>query len=94
MSSRTYTTHAQIRAQQRCIPSQIVEWLQAYGSEEHDHHGAIILFFDHAARQRLAREVGQQIVNHLGHFLNTYAVLSSDGLIITIGHRQKRIKHR
>lgn len=94
MSVRTCTTHAQTRAQQRCIPAQIIEWLQAYGSEEHDHRGASILFFDHAARRRLSREVGHQIVSHLGRLLNVYAVLSLDGHIITTGHRQKRIKHR
>lgn len=93
MDRSNLTRHGMVRAQQRAIPHQIIEWLQAYGAEEYDHHGGCIRYFDHSARRRLAKEVGKKVVSHLGALLNTYAVLSLDGEVITLGHRQKRIKH-
>ncbi|MDP6652334.1 MAG: hypothetical protein QGF90_09550 [Gammaproteobacteria bacterium] len=33
------TTHAAIRAQQRCIPPLVDQWLSQFGEEEYDGHG-------------------------------------------------------
>ncbi|HMW42695.1 hypothetical protein [Plasticicumulans sp.] len=85
--------HARVRQQQRGIPPLIVEWLLAYGSHEHDGHGATIRYFDRAARTRLGRAVGTEVVERLGDLCNSYAVVAHDGTVITTGHRYRRI-HR
>lgn len=86
------TKHAAARQQQRGIPPLIMEWLTAYGTTCHDHHGAEILYFDKQSRKALAKSVGDEVVSQLSGLLDTYAVVSSDGAIITVGHRIKRIK--
>ena len=64
-----------------------------YGSVHHDKRGARICYFDLRSRKSLARQMGQDIVNRMGKLLNTYAVVSGDDVVITVGHRTKRI-HR
>lgn len=88
------TNHAQSRMQQRGIPPLILDWLQIYGSSSHDHGGAEIRYFDSGARRRIAKDVGQKVVDLLGQLLDAYIVISNDGVVITCGHRYKRIvKH-
>lgn len=91
MTNTLLTDHAQARTQQRGVPPLILEWLITYGSTQPDQRGAEIRYFDHAARRRLSRAVGHQVVDRLGQLLDMYAVMSNDGVVITIGHRFKRI---
>ena len=86
------TKHAAIRQQQRGIPPLIMEWLTNYGTASHDHHGAEVLYFDKHSRKALAKAVGEDIVSRLSGLLDTYAVISNDGAIVTVGHRFKRVK--
>lgn len=86
------TKHATSRQQQRGIPPLIMEWLTSYGTTSHDHHGAEILYFDKRSRKALAKAVGEEILSRLSGLLDTYAVVSDDGAIITVGHRFKRVK--
>jgi len=86
------TKHASVRQQKRGIPPLITEWLTSYGSTRHDHHGAEILFFDKQSRRLLAKEVGNDVVRRLSNYLDTYAVISGDGTVITVGHRLTRIR--
>lgn len=79
--------HAAIRMQQRGIPHAALECLLEYGRVQHDHHGGAIVFFDKAARRRLARLGWGQLEKHL----DAYAVIATDGTITTVGHRYKRI---
>jgi hypothetical protein len=83
--------HASERRQQRCIPPLILEWLCCYGKASHDHHGAEVFFFDKQSRKALAKDVGATVVSRMESFLDTYAVISSDGTVITVGHRAKRV---
>lgn len=53
------TRHACIRAQQRAIPSMIIDLLLQYGVEEHDGHGAVRRYFDKRTRQQLERRLGR-----------------------------------
>lgn len=93
MLDRT-SVHAIARSQQRAIPPLIVHWLEEYGTEIHDGHGAVRRFFDHRSRKRLARTVGASVVSRLNEHLDTYLVQAADGTIITVGHRTKRIWRR
>lgn len=87
-----YTRHARVRMQQRGIPEQAIEHLFAYGRAVHDHHGAEILFFDKAARRRLAEDRGEQAIRQLGKALRAYVVIGPDGRVTTAGHRYRRIR--
>jgi len=86
------TKHADTRQQQRGIPPLILEWLTSYGTTSHDHHGTEIRYFDKRSRKALARAVGEEIVSHLSALLDTYAVVSGSGAVITVGHRFRRVK--
>ena len=84
--------HARTRCQQRSVPPLIVDWLVQFGAEVHDGHGAIIRHFDRAARRRLAAYAGWNVVSRLSEFLGAY-VVTSGGVVITVGHRFRRISH-
>ena len=88
MSALILTDHARARMRQRAIPPLAVEALLAYGRDEHDHRGGTILFFDKAARRRLAQA---SLDRGLEHCLDANAVLAETGEIITVGYRDRRI---
>ena len=85
------TKHASIRAQQRAIPAQVIDWLGEHGSRLHDHRGAVIYYFNNKIRRQLASCYGCRRVAKLGNKLNAYLVVSGDE-IITVGYRHKRLK--
>lgn len=84
--------HGKQRQQQRGIPLLIVEWLVRYGAVRHDKHGARVCYFDRRSRKTLARQVGEEVIGRMGKLLDTYAVLSGDDVVITVGHRTQRIR--
>lgn len=85
--------HALKQMQRRAIPPLIVQWLEEFGDEVHDHHGGIVLHFSKAARRRLERSVGRQIVRRLDEWLDVYLVTTTEGDHITAGIRYRRIRH-
>ena len=87
------STHALKQRQRRGIPPLIVQWLEEFGEEAHDHHGGIVLHFSKHARRRLERTVGCQVVRKLEEWLDTFLVISTDGTHITVGVRYRRIYH-
>ena len=92
MDNNGLTRHAQVRMQQRGIGGEALEDLLAYGRAVHDHHGAEIVFFDHAARRRLAGERGEEALRRLGKRLAAYAVIGDRGQVLTVGQRARRIR--
>lgn len=92
MSELRFTQHAQARMQQRAIPSRIVEILYAFGRREHDHRGGSVLYFDKPSRRRLARGLPELSQGAIDRYLDAYAVVTEAGEVITVGHRDKRIK--
>ena len=87
----TLTDHANARLQQRGIPRAILDRLLTYGREVHDHHGSEVVFFDRKARQLLRDACGTDEFKKIEPKLDTYAVVRSDGIVITVGQRTKRI---
>ena len=85
------TNHARARLQQRGIPMPVLDCLLTFGKKVHDHPGAEILFFDHHARNQIRRTYGEHDFKRLESKLDTYAVIGSDGAVLTVGHRTKRI---
>jgi hypothetical protein len=87
------TKHAKKRAQQRGIPPAILRWLHEFGATKHSHLG-LKRFFDGAARKRLAKALGREVVDRLGDLLNCFLVETTEGVVITTGHRTARIRRR
>lgn len=85
------TKHAEVRQQQRSVPPLILNWLDQYGTREHDGKGAEIVYFDRKSRRTLEREAGKRVVDLLGGLLNAYVVLTGE-TVITVGYRYKRIR--
>lgn len=85
------TAHASIRCQQRGIPQLVVDLLLKFGHREHDHHGAEIVYFDRRSRKQLDSYAGG-IISKMSEHLDSYAVVSN-GEILTVGIRYKKINH-
>ncbi|MGZ8173716.1 MULTISPECIES: hypothetical protein [Methylobacter] len=88
------TYHAAIRSQQRGIPPLIMQWLDQFGEEQFDGHGAIIRYFSRASRREMEREFGSDLVSKLAQYFKAYKVENHDGTVITTGHLTKRIKRK
>ncbi len=86
------TQHAVVRMQQRGIPPFVVECLLDHGKVQHDHHGGRILFFDKAAWRRATKNALAKARVELEKYRRSYVVLGSDGAVLTLGHRYKRIR--
>lgn len=88
-------SHAAVRAQQRCIPPLVAQWLDQFGEERYDGHGGVLRYFSRASIRAMERAFGRAPVRKLAEYFDAYQVESShDGHVITIGHRTKRIKRR
>lgn len=85
------TQHAKVRAQQRGVPPLIDELLDRYGRERHDHHGAVVVFFDKDSRRSMERELGRSAVACISRWMNAYKVRSTDGCTVTVGFRTRSI---
>ena len=90
----TLSKHAIVRAQQRGIPIHVVDWLLLYGSHEHDKRGCVFHYFDRRGRDRLTHDLHGVHMAELSKHLNSYAVLSRDGTVVTIGHRTHRVNRK
>lgn len=83
--------HAEVRQQQRGIRKEVLDCLLAYGRREHDHSRCEIVFFDAVALQRVARFEERTTANLAAEHREVYAVVNSEGHIVTTGHRFRRI---
>lgn len=86
-----YSNHAEKRMQQRGIPPLLVDWLYNYGKSLFDNHGAEILFFSKKSSRLLKRDIGSIIYRKIEHLLDCY-LIHSNGVVITVGRRYKRLK--
>ena len=87
------TQHARQRMQQRGIPREAVDYVLAYGRVSHDHHGCRVLWLDKRSRIRMRRAEGRRLLRRLDKSLNTYVVTDGDGMVVTVGHRYRRVKN-
>ena len=86
------TSHARVCMRQRGIDVEALGCILDYGREAFDHRGGVVLYFDKAARRRLARELPGR--KDLERVARCYAVLSAEGEVVTVGHRYRRIVRR
>jgi hypothetical protein len=85
------TKHGALRMQQRGIRPAALEALLDFGRVRHLHQGGReILFFDKKARARLAR-ANPGAAREAERLTRTYAIVGSNGVVITVGHRYRRI---
>jgi hypothetical protein len=85
------TPRARTRMQQRGIRPEALEALLDYGRVRHLHQGGReILFFDKKARARLAR-ANPDAAREAERLTRTYAIVGSNGVVITVGHRYRRV---
>jgi hypothetical protein len=85
-----FTDHARARMQQRGISAAAIDLLFSYGASAHDHHGGEIVYFDKSARARLA-STNPAAARAAARLSRTYAIVGSDGMVVTVGHRFRRI---
>lgn len=89
-----YTSHALARLQQRAIPERIVDLLEEFGSSMRS-NGADRLFFDKAARRRLARNLGsKRDLQSIERWMNVYIVVSDEGQLVTAARQTARHNRR
>lgn len=87
-----FSKHASIRVQQRGIPPIVVDLLMDFGAVERAGDGATSHYFDKKSRSRIKAYTGQ-LSPALQEYLDYYAIVGSDGLVITVARRIKKIHH-
>ncbi len=88
---QSLTHHARARMQQRGIRPEAIAALLDFGSSRHLHSkGRELVLFDKKARARLAK-ANPSAAREAGRLRRTYAILGSDGIVITVGHRYRRV---
>jgi hypothetical protein len=85
-----FTYHARTRMQQRGIRADAIEALLDYGRAAPVRNGCELVFFDKAARARLFRD-NPAAVREAERLCRTYAVLGRNGVVVTVGHRYRRV---
>jgi hypothetical protein len=77
--------------QQRGIRPTALAALLDFGSARQLHNkGRELVFFDKKARTRLAK-ANPGAAREANRLRRTYAILGSDGTVITVGHRYRRV---
>jgi hypothetical protein len=88
------TAHARARMQQRGIRPEALEALLDFGRVRYlRERGREVVYFDKAARRRLLKE-NPQAAKEAEKLRRTYAILGSDGGVITVGHRYRKMPRK
>ena len=87
----TLSTHARRRMQQRGISAAALDALLDFGRTARAGRGRELVFFDHKARERLVRAKALA-AGEATRVCNSYAIIGSDGTVITVGHRFRRVQ--
>ena len=86
------SNHASQRMQQRAIHPLMIDLLYRYGREQHQ-NGSTLLYLDSRARKQARRAI-EDVKQRFDKLCDTYLVESEDdGVVITVGHRSKRVRN-
>ncbi|MGH7605293.1 MAG: hypothetical protein ACRENK_15020 [Gemmatimonadaceae bacterium] len=85
------TGHARSRMRQRGISAEVLEQLLDFGTVRHLDRGIEIVFFDKRAKKQLAK-ADRALARQAHRLFRTYAVLSGNGAVVTVGHRYRRVR--
>jgi len=78
--------------QQRAIHPLMIDLLYRYGREQHQ-NGSTLLYLDSRARKQARRAI-EDVKQRFDKLCDTYLVESEDdGVVITVGHRSKRVRN-
>jgi hypothetical protein len=86
------TKHASVRQQQRGVPPIIIDLLQSHGTVECAGKDSVTYYFDKATRRKVLAYAGR-LSRAIEEFLDYYAVVGSDGSVITVAPRIKKVRH-
>ncbi len=78
--------------QQRAISEEMLESLLDFGQVRFNGQGTEILTFPKRVIKNLKKELDHKMFMRIERHLNLYAIMSSDGELITTGYRTKRLK--
>lgn len=84
--------HAARRAQQRAVPPAVLDWLMAFGEEEHLGQGVRRYSFSRRTWKRLIAYLGCLGLREPEKARSAFALVASDDAIITAGYRIRRLK--
>ena len=88
----TVSQHAKIRMQQRAISEDMLESLLDFGQVKFNGQGTEILTFPKKVVKHLKKELNHKVFMKIERHLNLYAIMSTNGELITTGYRTKRLK--
>ena len=86
------THHARVRMQQRGIDAAKLDLLMAYGRSSHDHRGHVLMHMDRRAVQAALKACGDAAAPMLERVRGIFAVVGKDGVVVTVGHRYRRLR--
>jgi hypothetical protein len=87
------TPHARARMQQRGIRPETIDALIDFGRVRYLRQGGRqVVFFDKKAKAQLA-QADAEAVRETEKLTRTYAIMGSNGVVITVGHRFRRLPH-
>lgn len=85
------SNHAAIRSQQRGIPMQAIEALLEYGKPRRS-KGALSYSMDKRSRYQALAELGKAEYRVIEKWLNCYAIVSPEGILLTVAFRTRRYR--
>lgn len=86
--------HAARRAQQRALPPDLLDLLLDHGDRFAAGGGAAIVRVSNRTRRELAAELPGCDRRQMEKLRTAYAVEAGDGVVITVGHRFRRVERR
>ena len=97
MSAFAWSRHARQRAAQRAIPDFHQELLKRFGEAREQPGGTVLLRLPAEGRENVRIRL-REVLAQWDHLQDAYAVLASDGTVITVAHERgselKRIRAR
>ena len=86
------TSHAEVRMQQRGVERELLECLLEYGEREYDHKGCEIVFLTDSCLDAIARYERHPLWVRMVAARSLYAVVDTDGCVVTAGHHYRRVQ--
>lgn len=71
---------------------EILELLEEYGAQEKSHNQCEVIYFDKKSKQRMAKQLDPKTSKKIEKYMRAYAVMRPDGVVVTTGYRNKRVK--
>jgi hypothetical protein len=89
------TEHARKRTAQRCIPEVLIDLILKYGSDFESRTGTQIRALnDRMSKKEVSKELFSMGIKPRDPWWDTYLVVTHYGVVITVGHRFRRIKKK